>query len=158
MLEKLEHAKEVWGGSLAIFDNWLSARQDIVILYCELAGLPPHQKVEGSLPNQEKITLFCQKLLDYASKGHFEIYEMIIDKCKVDSAANLEKAVRLYARITATTDLTLNFNDKYAESPSESVLLDTFYKDLSVLGEVMESRFEREDELLNVVHLHHTLS
>jgi regulator of sigma D len=157
MLTKLEHAKEVWGGSLAIFDNWLSARQDIVVLYCELAGLPPHQKVEGSLPDQAKITLFCQRLLDYASKGHFEIYEMIIDKCKVDGNANLEAAQKLYARITTTTDITLNFNDKYAENPSEQDLLESFDRDLSELGEVMESRFEREDELLEVVHLHHTL-
>lgn len=158
MLTKLEHAKEVWGGSLDIFDKWLQARQNIVILYCELAGLPPHQKVEGGLPDQAKITLFCQQLLDYASKGHFEIYEMIIEQCKLDSEQSLEKAQTLYASIRETTETTLNFNDKYAESPSEETLLTSFDHDLSELGEVMELRFEREDQLLEVVHLHHTLS
>ena len=33
-----------------------------------------------------------------------------------------------------------------------------FDNDLSELGQVMESRFEREDQLLEIIHLHHTLA
>ncbi len=109
------------------------------------------------MPAQEKITEFCQKLLDYASTGHFEIYEQIIAQSKLDGENNLKIAQDLYSRITTTTDTALNFNDKYAESSSETDLLD-FDKDLSELGQIMESRFEREDQLLEVVHLHHTLA
>jgi regulator of sigma D len=109
------------------------------------------------LPPQKNITKFCQKILDYASRGHFEIYEQIILQCKLDDDKNLQLAQELYSRITATTDTALNFNDKYAESASDKALLD-FDKDLSELGQIMESRFEREDQLLSVVHLHHTLA
>lgn len=157
MLTKLRQAKEEWGGSLSVIDNWLEDRQNLVVLYCELAGLPPYQQETHYLPPQEKITQFCQMLLDYASTGHFEIYEQIIGQCKLDGENNLKIAQELYSRITATTDTALNFNDKYAESASDKALLD-FDKNLSELGQIMESRFEREDQLLEVVHLHHTLA
>ena len=42
MLNKLEQAKEEWGGTLSIIDTWLEARQKCVVLYCQLAGLPPY--------------------------------------------------------------------------------------------------------------------
>lgn len=157
MLTKLAKAKKEWGGKLSIIDTWLDNRQKLVVLYCELAGLPPYQKETRSLPSQENITLFCQKLLDYASTGHFEIYEQIIRQCKLEGENNLKIAQELYSRIKKTTDTALNFNDKYAELANGSALLD-FDKDLSELGQVMESRFEREDQLLSVVHLHHTLA
>ncbi|HEY5716047.1 MAG TPA: sigma D regulator [Psychromonas sp.] len=157
MLTKLEQAKEEWGGRLAVIDNWLEERQNLVVAYCELAGLPPYQKTKNSLPEQEKITKFCQILLDYASTGHFEVYEQIISQCKLDGENNLKIAQELYSRITTTTDTALNFNDKYAESANEQALLD-FDADLSHLGQIMEARFEREDQLLEIVHLHHTLA
>lgn len=157
MLTKLEQAKEEWGGTLTIIDSWLEERQNLVVLYCELAGLPPYQEVTRSLPAQQKITKFCQILLDYASTGHFEVYEQIIMQCKLDGPENLKVAQKLYSRITTTTDTALNFNDKYAESASDKALLD-FDQDLSELGQIMEDRFEREDQLLEVVHLHHTLA
>lgn len=157
MLTKLEQAKEEWGGTLSVIDRWLEARQNLVILYCELAGLPPYQTETRSLPEQNKITQFCQMLLDYASTGHFEVYEQIISQCKLDDETNLKIAQELYSRITSTTDTALNFNDKYAESADEQALLD-FDRDLSELGQIMEGRFEREDQLLQVVHLHHTLA
>ncbi|WP_022942423.1 Rsd/AlgQ family anti-sigma factor [Psychromonas hadalis] len=157
MLTKLEQAKEEWGGTLTIIDTWLEARQQCVVLYCQLAGLPPYQQEVRGLPAQSLITKFCQILLDYASTGHFEVYEQIIAQCKVDGDENLKIAQQLYSRITKTTDTALNFNDKYAENASDKALLD-FDKDLSELGQIMEGRFEREDQLLEVVHLHHTLA
>jgi len=157
MLNKLKQAKEEWGGALSIIDNWLDARQKLVILYCQLAGLPPYQDQKQGLPQQALITEFCQLLLDYASTGHFEIYHQIIAQSKLDGEENLKIAQELYSRITTTTDIALNFNDTYAEDASDQAMLN-FDQDLSRLGEVIESRFEREDQLLEIVHLHHTLS
>lgn len=157
MLNKLKQAKEEWGGVLSIIDNWLDARQKLVILYCKLAGLAPYQQEKNGLPSQQLITEFCQLLLDYASTGHFEIYHQIIEKSKLDGEENLKIAQQLYSRIKTTTDIALNFNDNYAENASDQALLN-FDRDLSELGEVIESRFEREDQLLEIVRLHHTLS
>lgn len=157
MLTKLAQAKEEWGGTLSVLDNWLESRQELVILYCELAGLPPYQQERSCLPKQPLITKFCQVLLDYASTGHFEVYEQIIETSRLQGEENLKIAQELYSRITTTTDTALNFNDKYAENASDQTLLN-FDSDLSELGQIMETRFEREDQLLEVIHLHHTLA
>lgn len=157
MLTKLAHAKEEWGGTLSVLDKWLDNRQKIVILYCQLAGLPPYQKEKRGLPEQALMTEFCQGLLDYASTGHFEVYEQIIETSKLHGEENLKIAQELYARINTTTDTALNFNDNYAESASEKKLLN-FDADLSELGQIIEMRFEREDQLLELIHLHHTLA
>lgn len=157
MFTKLEQAKEEWGGTLSVLDNWLAERQKLVVLFCELAGLPPYQEQKRCLPKQALITEFCQVLLDYASTGHFEVYEQIIEKSKLNGEDNLKLAQELYSRITTTTDTALNFNDHYAENASEKSF-ETFDQELSELGQIMESRFEREDELLEIVHLHHTLA
>jgi len=157
MLTKLAHAKEEWGGTLSVIDKWLDNRQKIIILYCQLAGLPPYQKDKRGLPEQALITEFCQSLLDYASTGHFEVYEQIIETSKLQGEENLKIAQELYFRINTTTDTALNFNDNYAGKASEKKLLN-FDADLSELGEIMESRFKREDQLLEIIHLHHTLA
>ena len=60
MLTKLEQAKEEWGGTLSVLDNWLEDRQKLVILYCELAGLPPYQQEKRSLPEQAKLLNFAK--------------------------------------------------------------------------------------------------
>jgi len=157
MLTKLAQAKEEWGGTLSVLDKWLDSRQKIVILYCQLAGLPPYQKEKRGLPEQPIITQFCESLLDYASTGHFEVYEQIIETSKLHGEENLKIAQELYSRINTTTDTALNFNDNYADNATEQKLLN-FDNDLSELGQVMESRFEREDQLLEIIHLHHTLA
>ncbi|WP_094751556.1 sigma D regulator [Psychromonas sp. CD1] len=157
MLENINKAREEWGGTLNVIDSWLAKRQKLVVLYCQLAGTSPAQQKKRELPSQKEMTIFCQTLLEYASTGHFGIYEQIILKCKLDGKENLKIAQELYSRITTTTDTALNFNDKYSENATDAALLD-FDKDLSELGQLMEERFEREDQLLSVVMLHNTLA
>ena len=156
MLHNIKKAKEEWGGTLKVIDSWLANRQHLVVLYCKLVGTSTDQQKKRELPSQKEITIFCQAMLDYASTGHFGIYEQIILQCKLDGEQNLKIAQELYSRITTTTDTALNFNDKYAENATEVALLD-FDNDLSELGQKMEERFEREDQLLEVLMLHNTL-
>ena len=55
-----------------------------------------------------------------------------------------------YARIVLTTEPLLNFTDKYA-AVSEEDTLDSFDSDLSLIGEIIEVRFEVEDELIQLI-------
>jgi regulator of sigma D len=61
----------------------------------------------------------------------------------------------LYPRISETTDVALDFNDKYAEAAQDNILAN-FDTDLSKLGEVLELRFELEDELIENFYANHT--
>ncbi len=151
MLTKVEQAQAKWGGTSQVIDAWLGARKKLLIAYCELAGLPPYDKLERSLPTAPKISQFCELLVDYVSTGHFEVYEQIVNECASDG--DNAPGERLLPLITETTDTALTFNDNYAEV-DENIELNSFDRDLSQLGQEMEERFEVEDELLDHLYQH----
>ncbi|WP_404342000.1 sigma D regulator [Pseudoalteromonas mariniglutinosa] len=155
MLTRLEKAQEKWGGSHSVIDKWLTERQELLVLYCRIAGFSPYDKKDHALPDQLQIQNFCQILMDYLSAGHFEIYDDIAKACEEKGPESQELANNLYPRISQTTDVALDFNDKYAEV-SKDDLLDEFDKDLSDLGEALELRFELEDELIDNLYSNHT--
>ncbi|MGF1804454.1 Rsd/AlgQ family anti-sigma factor, partial [Aliivibrio sifiae] len=76
MLTKLNQFQEQWGGNNDVIDHWLSTRQDLLVEYCKLAGLPPFDTSTFSLPPFFAIQSFTQHLIDYISEGHFKIYNM----------------------------------------------------------------------------------
>ncbi|MCG7537612.1 sigma D regulator [Pseudoalteromonas sp. OOF1S-7] len=155
MLSRLEQAQQRWGGSHSVIDNWLAERQELLLLYCKVAGLSPFEQDDHALPDQLQIQTFCQILMDYLSAGHFEIYDNLVAACKEKGPQSLKLAQSLYPRITDTTDLALDFNDKYAEMQSENRMSD-FDKDLSELGEALELRFALEDELIDNLYANHS--
>ncbi len=155
MLTRLEKAQQKWGGSHSVIDKWLTERQELLVLFCRIAGFSPYEKKDHALPDQLQIQNFCQILMDYLSAGHFEIYDDIAKACKEKGPESQKLANALYPRISETTDVALDFNDKYAEVEQDD-LLDEFDKDLSALGEALELRFELEDELIDNLYSNHT--
>ncbi len=156
MYTRLESAQRKWGGSLTAIDNWLDERQRLIVRYCELAALPPFDKKSGnSLPDLADIQHFCQLLMDYLSAGHFEVYEQIVSQCAVNGQDSRQLADSLYPKIANSTDMALEFNDKYAEAES-STLSKNFDRDLSMLGQALVERFDFEDELIQTLHNKHS--
>lgn len=149
MLSRNQDAKNRWGGNHQALDHWLEERQELLVRYCEMAGLPPYSKSE-SLPSATDITGFCEILVDYVSTGHFEIYDKLIANAEVDITKAKELAQQLYPLITVTTEQVLSFNDSYAEVSAEEPL-PGFDRDLSKLGEALEVRMELEDRLLHML-------
>jgi len=154
MLTQLEKAQQEWGGSHSVIDSWLEERQELLVLYCKLAGLPPFDRNDQALPEQAHIQKFCQILMDYLSAGHFEVYNDIAKACEIKGEQSLALAQQLYPKISASTDTALSFNDKYAEVSKDSALPD-FDAELSKLGESLEQRFEYEDELIDNLYSNH---
>src|SRR5690606_1587701 len=108
----------------------------------------------GNFPDESEDVLrnFCQILVDYTSAGHFEIYEQLVAEGREsDDQEGLSKAKVHYKTIDSTTELVLDFNDKYQETDDLSTLL----QDLSKLGETLETRFEAEDLMIEVLHNPH---
>ncbi|MFC6977385.1 Rsd/AlgQ family anti-sigma factor [Microbulbifer taiwanensis] len=94
----------------------------------------------------------CQLLVDYVSAGHFEVYEQLIREGQAfDDKQGLEQARQLYKDIDKTTDIAVDFNDKYQETDDLSSLV----SDLSQLGEALESRFSSEDQMIALLHTAH---
>ena len=90
--------------------------------------------------------------MDYTSAGHFEIYEQLIQEAREFDDGGIELAGRIYPRISETTEVVLDFNERIdGKRPAESEM-DDLMAELSRLGEALETRFELEDFLIE--HLH----
>ena len=152
MLTQFEKAKQKWGGSHDAIDTWLQERQQLLVQYCELAGLPPFEREPGALPHKSEIRSFCELLVDYVSAGHFEVYDKIVAECD-NRTTNKAITDELYPQISATTDEALTFNDSYAEISGDQDL-SAFDSRLSQLGQQLEERFALEDRLIQTLHSH----
>jgi len=122
----------------------LGERQEVLVGFCELAALDAGAAATAEvLTNLKK---FNQMLVDYAALGHFEIYQRIMDgKERRQSIKAI--AHEIYPVISRTTDYFVEFNDKY-EGADDDESLETLANDLSLVGEAMASRIEKEDKLL----------
>lgn len=147
MLRRNANARQRWGGHHQAVDKWLEERQEMLIRYCQMAGLPPYETGQKGLPSSDDIKTFCQVLVDYVSTGHFEIYEQLVQSADVQDEEVRKITLQVYPLISVTTERVLNFNDKYAEV-TDSDPLREFDLHLSALGEALEVRMELEDQLL----------
>lgn len=129
------------GGDLVA--KLVTERTEMLATYCRLAGIEPYSVDK---PTQKLLQEFCQILVDYVAAGHFALYERIVEgKERRQEVASV--ASRTYPRIARTTDVALDFNDKY-DCEDHCTALDSLSADLSHLGEELAVRIELEDELL----------
>ncbi|MGF1732384.1 anti-RNA polymerase sigma 70 factor [Photobacterium proteolyticum] len=150
MLSKFEQVQKQWGGTSDVIDHWLMSRQQLLIDYCKLAGLPPFEHNTRQLPTASQLQLFSQQLVDYISEGHFKIYDMVMERWNATGYSPTEDISRLYSQITQTTDPLLNFTDRYC-SVDEGGDIPDFDNDLSSVGELIELRFALEDNLIELI-------
>jgi regulator of sigma D len=155
MLTKLEHAEQKWGGANKLVDQWLNHRRKLLIQYFKIAGFAPYTRPDKTLPPFQTVKNFCAQLVDYVSEGHFEVYDQVVTACEKFGESSRATAQALLPKISETTDMALDFNDKYTEADDEEVLYQ-LDKDLSKLAQSMETRFEFEDELLEILHSRHS--
>lgn len=149
MLDNCRNARERWGGVSELIDRWLKERQELLVHYCELSGESDFSQTEVL---REKFVRLCEVLVDYVSAGHFEIYEQLIQEAREFNDGGLELAAKLYPRIAQTTETALNFNDRLDGKTLSESDIRALFDQLSELGEILESRFEMEDYLIE--HLH----
>lgn len=127
--------------------NLLEERQQVLVSMCELAELEA-----GEVPPEtviHNLRSFNQRLVDYTALGHFEIYERIIDG--KERRGNIKMvADRVYPSISESTQLFVDFNDKYEGADEADSIID-LYQDLSSIGEAMADRIESEDMLLREI-------
>ena len=147
MLDKIHTQHQEFLGHHPLLDSWLNARQELLVDYMHLAGLNPKRHTTA-IDNNELQT-FCDKLVDYVSIGHFEVYNYIFQAFENASGTSLKTAQSLYPKLRVTTDLILDFNDKYSDPNDE--ILGKVDDDLNKLGPVFELRFELEDKMLKTL-------
>ncbi len=142
MSEGSVRSKERRTSTSEMVDKLLVERQEMLSLFCQLAGLEPYTSADR---DERTLRKFCQVLMDYMAFGHFEIYERIAhgDEKRADV---IKVAEEVYDRVVEATEYAVAFNDKYESSKRYDS--DQLEKDLSVLGEELAIRVEMEDRLV----------
>jgi regulator of sigma D len=94
---------------------------------------------------------FCQELVDYLAKGHFEIYRRIEEGTERRSRITT-LAASIMERINATTQVAIDFNDTY-DSSNKTIEVDLakLPAHLTRLGEELATRIELEDQFINTL-------
>ena len=109
---------------------------------------------EADTDRATKMTLlegFCQDLVDYLAKGHFEIYRRIEEGTERRSRIT-SLAATIMERINATTQVAIDFNDLYDNTErAADVDLDDLPKHLARLGQELATRIDLEDQFINTL-------
>lgn len=146
MTTKVQDRAERRGQTQNLVEKWMKERQEMLLIYCQLAGLEPFVPDK---PSKQLLRDFCQVLMDYMAFGHFEVFDRVNrgEEYRVKVA---EVAREVYPRVVEATEVAVAFNDKYDTSDHEQSL-DNLDADLSLLGEELAVRIEMEDRVVAVL-------
>ena len=112
--------------------------------YTEAAGNDNH-----NIP--ELLEEFCQELVDYMAKGHFELYRRIEEgNERRDEIVQL--AAKIMPRINDTTQIAIAFNDMYDNIENiKGEVLEKLPVYLAKLGEELATRIDLEDQIIDTL-------
>lgn len=150
LLTTLNRTKQVAKGNLKWIDSMIRMREELITMYFKILTIQTDPNIDHTIspPTKEELHLFCNLLVDYLSRGHFEIYPKILIIMEHVSNRRLTIARRLIPRIEQTTQELLNFSDKYANLTDDLPNPKEFRADLSILGQYLEIRFKHEDRMV----------
>ena len=90
--------------------------------------------------------------MDYVSAGHFEVFHELLNEAESFADGSEALAEKVMPAIGDTTEVILAYEEKYSGVHNGTEKLK---RDLSALGEVLESRFVLEDRLIAGLHNRH---
>jgi len=123
------------------------ARSQTLSLYADLASHRPYAE-NGPFP--EELKKFCQALIDYTARAHFQLYQHL-DENKERRRPVMTVANKVYSAISKTTDLILVFNDRYGDDADIAAHMERIEHDLSSLGEALADRILNEDMIIDAM-------
>ena len=129
-----------------LISQWLEERRLLLAQYGNLANIAPFSA--QNTMHRELLREFCQSMVDYLSRVHFEVFEKLYQlETFVSQLTSKSRLEDLTKRVELTTDHFLDFNDKYLATDDLAALS----SDLSILGEELAKRFEIEDEVIATI-------
>lgn len=133
-----------------LLTRWLKERRALLGKYTEIVVSLDSRGDHDALQLRQKA--LCELLVDYASVGHFEVFHELINEAESFGDGSCALAEKLLPDIGATTEVILAYEEKYGDA---SGYPENLNRDLSALGEVLESRFVLEDQLIAGLHNRH---
>jgi len=128
----------------------IAERNSVLSQYYNLAKQT--EDPNNNLSNtSDQLEEFCQELVDYMAKGHFEIYRRIEDGNERRDEI-LQLAEKIMPRINDTTQIAIAFNDLYDDiSNIEEEAFTQLPNYLAKLGEELATRIDLEDQFIHTL-------
>jgi regulator of sigma D len=151
MLDDCQNNEERWRAVEILLQGWLKERREVLVKYAAIAATMDRSATD--LTREPGLHRLCQLLVDYVSAGHFEVFYELIREAEAFADGSGRSAADIIPQIGDTTEVIMGFDEKYSAADASAANLDA---DLSLLGEVLESRFELEDGLIAALHKSHS--
>ncbi len=139
-------AKAARPRSRKLIEDMLKERQQMLVLLWELSKLDLGKTDDSTRQTLED---FQEILVDYIAAAHFGLYQRIAEGNERRQAV-LDIAREIYPRIARSTDIAVEFTEKY-DSPNADTVTTKLAGDLSLLAEELTSRIELEDRLITAM-------
>ncbi|RLP55119.1 MAG: sigma D regulator [Ketobacter sp.] len=149
-----ENKIEEWGTVDKVISRWLQERQELILLYCKVDGLK--QFATKDTPISIRVQALCDVLIDYVSAGHFEVYQHLMREAEQFQEDYQKTIDRILPLIQRSTEIALDFNDRYSTANDCESNLSQLAKDLNHLGINIVERFDLEDQLIESLHTSHS--
>jgi regulator of sigma D len=133
-----------------LLGRWLKGRNTLLSKYTELAVTTETSMGESELKTMQEA--LGGLIVDYISAGHFEVFDELINESQLYADGGRKLAARLIPQISDTTEFILAYEEKYGAGQEYP---ETLERDLSALGEMLETRFVLEDQLIAGLHSRH---
>lgn len=135
----------------ALLTKWLKERRELLSQYTHLAVSLDSDINPTKLKERQRS--LCELLVDYVSAGHFEVFHQLISEAESFADGSYQIAEQLMPGIGDTTEVILAYEEKHSSDLIDAT--DGLQRDLNTLGEVLESRFVLEDQLIAGLHQQH---
>jgi regulator of sigma D len=127
----------------------IEERNSVLSLYYELVK-SAEQFTEDTTTTAGLLEDFCQEMVDYLAKGHFEIYRRIEEGTeRRTNIAHLAK--QILQHIHNTTDVAVEFNDTYENAQANQETFKSLPVHLEKLGKALATRVDLEDQFINTL-------
>ena len=150
MPHKNSNPKQQFAAVEDLLTRWLKERRELLGKYTQIAVALDSAPEPAKLMQRQQA--LCSILVDYVSAGHFEVFHELLNEAESFADGSGTLAGQLMPAIGDTTEVILAYEEKYG---SGAAYPETLQRDLSSLGEVLESRFMLEDRLIAGLHNRH---
>jgi regulator of sigma D len=133
-----------------LLTRWLKERRALLGKYTEIIVTLDINLNSAMLEQQQEA--LCELLVDYVSVGHFEVFNKLINEAESFDDGSCALAEKLLPAIGDTTEVIMAYEEKYGDDQGNQEKLK---RNLSALGEVLETRFVMEDQLIAGLHNRH---
>jgi regulator of sigma D len=129
-----------------IIKSLVASRTETLTQYKHVMSYQPFEMSETL---QEVLEDFCECMVDYSAKAHFNLYSYLDDK-KERRGTVLKIADSVYPQLVDNTQKILDFHDKYSSDVSQ-LECGKLEHCLNSIGELLADRISLEDDVINAI-------